>query len=139
MASSGNGFRDIIRNLENLVLDIRPSGPCVHSSFRNPLIDKLQKLFFVWALREYGTGFQGLLDADGNPVLDATDIPVEAPLYRFLNMTTITARNCGEWTLWSDAETVLVTAKLMTKTANGLVVCLCSLFPVLAQAPASCD
>ncbi len=83
------------------------------------------------ALREYGTGVQQVLDADGNPVLDADGnlvldadgIPVETLLYRFLNMSTATAPSCGEWAIFSDAETVLIAAKLMTKTANGLVVC----------------
>ena len=74
------------------------------------------------ALREYGTGTQMKLDTDGNPVLDENGIPIEVPLYRFLNMTTSTASECGEWTIFSDAETVLVTAKLMTKKTNGLVV-----------------
>ena len=74
------------------------------------------------ALREYGTGTQMKVDDDGNPVLDENGIPIEVPLYRFLNMTTSTAGDCGEWTIFSDAETVLVTAKLMTKKTNGLVV-----------------
>jgi hypothetical protein len=93
-------------------------------------------MYAAKALREYGTGTQMKLDADGNPVLDENGIPVEVPLYRFLNMTTTTAGDCGEWTIFSDAETVLVTAKLMTKKTNGLVV---SDFPGVAAVLGDAD
>ncbi|KAK3377415.1 hypothetical protein B0T24DRAFT_678247 [Lasiosphaeria ovina] len=78
-------------------------------------------LYAAKELRAYGTGSKEKLDNNGNPVLDENCIPVEEPVYRFLNMSTSTASGCGEWTIWSDAETVLVTAKLMTTKVNGLV------------------
>jgi hypothetical protein len=79
-------------------------------------------LYAAKELRAYGTGVRQKLDSNGNPVLDENGIPIEEPVYRFLNMSTSTASDCGEWTIFSDAETVLVTAKLMTNKINGLVV-----------------
>ncbi|KAJ4302592.1 hypothetical protein N0V88_002742 [Collariella sp. IMI 366227] len=58
-------------------------------------------------LREYGTGTQMKLDADGNPVMDENGQPRRGAAV--------------PWAIFSDAETVLVTAKLMTKKMNGLV------------------
>ena len=79
-------------------------------------------LFAARELRAYGTGLKQLLDTSGNPVFDENGIPVEVPEYRFLNMTTTTAGDCGEWTIFKKSETVLVAAKLMTSKMNGLVV-----------------
>jgi hypothetical protein len=60
------------------------------------------------------------LDDNGNPVYDEFGISIEEPVYRFLNMTTTTARDCGEWTIFRF-NTVLVTAKLMTRRQSSLV------------------
>lgn len=78
-------------------------------------------LYAARELRAYGTGLKQALDASGNPVYDENGIPIEVPEYRFLNMSTSTAPNCGEWTIFAKAETVLVAAKLMTNKVNGLV------------------
>lgn len=79
-------------------------------------------LYAARELRAYGTGLKQLLDTSGNPVFDENGIPVEVPECRFLNMTTTTTGDCGEWTIFSRSETVLVAAKLMTSKMNGLVV-----------------
>ncbi|KAK1756409.1 hypothetical protein QBC47DRAFT_444924 [Echria macrotheca] len=78
-------------------------------------------LYAARELRAYGTGLKQVLDASGNPVFDENGIPFEEPDYRFLNMTTTTAGDCGEWTIFSKSETVLVAAKLMTAKMNGIV------------------
>lgn len=73
------------------------------------------------ALHNYATGTDELTDKNGNPILDENGLPMEKTVYRFLNMTTETAADCGEWTIYDAAQTVLVTAKLVSKTQGGLV------------------
>ena len=72
-------------------------------------------------LRDYAVAKEELLDTGGNPVLDDDGLSKEVTTYRFLNMSTSTAPNCGEWTIFDQAETVMVTAKLMSPQQSALV------------------
>ncbi|KAK0673187.1 hypothetical protein QBC41DRAFT_312284 [Cercophora samala] len=72
------------------------------------------------ALRQWGMEWREKLDQNGNPVFDDNGLSIEEPFYRYLEMNTTTAPNCGEWTIFR-VRSVLVAAKLMVRRKNAVV------------------
>lgn len=112
--------------LRNPGLSIRaipgnPSSTCAFAGRRGHPRTVADVRYAAAALRSYTTGTDELIDQNGNPDLDDSRLPIEKGHLSLLNMTTGTAADCGEWTIYDAAQTVLVTAKLMSKTQGGLV------------------
>lgn len=75
------------------------------------------------SLRAYGIALQPVREPETGAIAVGDDGSVlEEPVYSFLNMTPAGgAADCGEWTIWDQSETAMITAKLMTTSAGGLV------------------